>query len=116
MIHEGYSLNRLLSVIWLSTSSFGGLLVFPAIKSYLWMVVIPVVFAYLAYRQLVYAKSRKILLLTSIAELVIGIVVGQIFYRDGELSGTGVAIIMLAFAASVVSLWCIWAVEKDKAS
>lgn len=107
-----YSLNRLLSAIWLSTSAFGGLLVFPAITPYFWMAIIPIFFVYLAYQQLTSATSRKVLLVTSVIDLIIGIAIGQVFYRSGSLSNAGIVILMLIFAASVGSLIAIWMAEK----
>src|SRR5699024_4596772 len=109
-------LNRLLSSIWLSTSAFGGLLAFPAIPAYFLMVLLPLAFAYLAYRQLLGRRSRRILVGTCAADLVVGSVVGQAFYVDESLSNLGVAIILLAFAVSSISLWRIWTMEKSQFS
>lgn len=111
MINEKYPMNRLLSAIWISTAGYGGLLVFPAIKPYFWMVIIPICFTYLAYHQLINVKSRKILLLISVIDLIIGTIIGQIFYTNGELSNAGIVIVFFAFAISAVSLRGIWAAE-----
>ena len=76
------------------------------------MVIIPIFFVYLAYQQLTSATSRKILIVTSVIDLVIGIAIGQVFYRSGSLSNACIVSLMLTFAASAGSLIAIWMAEK----
>lgn len=76
----------------------------------------PIFFAYLAYGKLAEAKSRRVLVITSVIAAVVGITIGQMFYRNGELSSAGIAVLLFAFAASVLSLRIIWIVEKSRIS
>lgn len=101
-----------MSTIWLCTSSFGGFIAISATPPYYWAILMPLVFAAFAYKELTSVKSRKILLMTSGANLVIGTITGQIFFRNGMLSGAGVAIVLLTFAVSLFCLRSIWVTEK----
>lgn len=105
-------MDRLVSTIWLCTSSFGGLLAIPAVPPYAWGVVIPIAFSSVAYRDLTNATSRKIFLFTAAAVLLIGVAIGQLCFTANALSSTGMVLALLTFGGSLVSIWRIWVLEK----
>lgn len=105
-------MNNLVPTMWLCISCFGGLLAATAIPSYLPFALVPIIFGYFAYRELTEAKSRNYLLVTSGLVLVVGIVVGQVFYRNSSLSDIGIIIAMLTFACAMISVQRIWVIEK----
>lgn len=107
-------MSNLVPTMWLCISCFGGLLAATAIPSYLPFALVPVIFGYLAYRELSEVKSRNYLLVTSSLVFVVGVVVGQVFYRNGSLSDIGIIIAMLTLICAMISVQRIWVIERSR--
>ena len=87
-------MNRSTSILYLCLSALGGFLVFPVIHEYSIMVVLSVLFAWLAYAKMSDSSNRKMLISLSLIDIIIGLLVGQVFPDPDRISDIGISILI----------------------
>ena len=89
------------------------ILVFPVIHEYSIMVVLSALFAWLAYAKMSDSSNRKMLISLSLIDIIIGLLVGQVFPDPDRISDIGISILIPSFIMNLFFIWKIYQSEED---
>ena len=104
-------MNKAIQISWLCTIALGGFLAFSSNSQYFAWIIIPALWAGIAYR-LMSVRGKKILLFESAINIVAGFFLGLLFTRSGLMSGLGILCMAVMLIRMGFRVWGIYKIES----
>lgn len=104
-------MNKAVPIAWLCTVALGGFLAFSSNSQYFAWIIIPALWAVMAYK-LMSAPGRRILIIESAVNVFVGLLLGLLFTRSGLMSGFGILCMVAMLLRMGFRVWRIYKIES----